>query len=356
MTSFRKMARVGTLASIGAITVALAVAGCGTSGAGTPAPSGTGSGSAPAADLKIGLSVAKLSDPFLLAMIANAQQTATEQGVTLLPPTNANSDPAKQSTDVQTTLSQSPNAILISPTDAKAIVPAILKANQMNIPVITLDQAPGGGKVAMVVRADNVGMGKTGCEEMGRILNGQGTVLELQGQLTDVNGRDRSTGFADCMKSEFPNIKLVQKPTDWAMDKATSAVQTVVSTQQIDGIFMASDYFIPGVQKSLTSLNKWVPVGQSGHVTLIGIDGTPEALGMIRKGYEDATVSQPANLYGEWAIKYAKAAAQGETFKAGPTDHGSTIVEVATGMADLLPAPLVTKKNVDDTTLWGNAK
>ncbi|MGC5224553.1 sugar ABC transporter substrate-binding protein [Micromonospora sp. DT81.3] len=301
------------------------------------------------------MAVAKLTDPFQLAMIDYAEQTASEVGATVMSPTNADSDPAKQTTDVQTTLTQSPDAIIVAPVDAKAIVPSITKANQQGIPVITIDQAPGGGEVAMVVRADNVAMGATGCEEMGRLLEGEGAVLELQGELSSTNGRDRSTGFSECMADNFPDITVVQKPTDWMMDKATDAVQTVLSTQEIDGIFMASDFFIPGVQKVLTSLNRWVAAGEDDHVALVGIDGAPEALELIRDGYQDATVSQPANLYGEWAIKYAIAAAAGEKFTAGPTDHDSEIVEVETGFADLLPAPLVTGENVDEDTLWGNA-
>jgi simple sugar transport system substrate-binding protein/ribose transport system substrate-binding protein len=45
----------------------------------------------------------------------------------------------------------------------------------------------------------------------------------------------------------------------------------------------------------------------------------------------------------------------GETFKPGPTDHGSTIVEISPGiLEDQLPAPVITKANVDDKALWGN--
>jgi simple sugar transport system substrate-binding protein/ribose transport system substrate-binding protein len=52
---------------------------------------------------------------------------------------------------------------------------------------------------------------------------------------------------------------------------------------------------------------------------------------------------------------YLKAAIEGKTVEAGPTDHNSTIVEVAPGvLEDQLDAPLVTKENVDDPALWGN--
>ena len=66
-------------------------------------------------------------------------------------------------------------------------------------------------------------------------------------------------------------------------------------------------------------------------------------------------ISQPADLYAKYGLFYIKAALAGQTFKPGPTDHGSTIVQRAPGiLEDQLPAPLVTKANVDDKSLWGN--
>lgn len=322
---------------------------------GCTATGSTDAGDSSSNDVKVGFSVQKLSNQFQLAMIADAKKFSADAGITLMEPTSADSDPAKQATDIQTILTQSPDAIIVSPVDAKAIVPSVTKANQAEIPVISIDEAPEGGEVYMVVRADNIGMGETACQSMGETLAGKGTVLELQGDLASTNGRDRSAGFQDCMQKNFPDIKVVSQPTDWALDKATAAVQTVGSTQQLDGVFMASDYFIPGVQKTLQSLNMWKPVGEVGHVALVGIDGEPAALDLIRDRYQDSTVSQPANAYAEWAVNYAKAAAAGETFEPGETDHDSEIVKVDTGLADLLTAPLVTAENVNDDTLWGNA-
>ena len=66
-------------------------------------------------------------------------------------------------------------------------------------------------------------------------------------------------------------------------------------------------------------------------------------------------MSQPADLYAKYGIMYLKEAIEGKTFKPGPTDHDSNIVEVAPGvLEDQLAAPLVTKENVDDKNLWGN--
>jgi ABC-type sugar transport system substrate-binding protein len=74
----------------------------------------------------------------------------------------------------------------------------------------------------------------------------------------------------------------------------------------------------------------------------------------IRDGYVDATVSQPLDLYSKYALQYSLDAIAGKPVKAGPTDHGSEIVPFKGSLEDALHAPLVTKKNVNDPTLWGN--
>ncbi|MFJ4172091.1 sugar ABC transporter substrate-binding protein [Paenarthrobacter sp. NPDC089714] len=345
MTSPNTITRMGIATALG-LAATLSFTAC----ASTTPSNGSSAGGA-----TIGYAGSKLTDPFQIALTKATQNEATKQGVNLLPPTNANADPAKQVTDIQTTLAKSPKSLIINPVDAKAIVPAIQKANNQKVPVITVDQAPESGNVAMIVRADNLAMGKQACEQIGKALSGKGTVLDLQGDLSSTNGRERSQGFADCLKSEFPNMTVVQKPTNWEMDKATNAAQTLLSSSSIDGIFMASDFFVPGIQKVLQDLNKWQPVGTPGHVALVGIDGTSDALKLIRDGYQDATIAQPLNDYAKYSIQYANEAATGKTFSEGPTDHGSTITKNSAGqLADSLPSPVVTKANADDKTLWAN--
>ncbi|MGO4429228.1 sugar ABC transporter substrate-binding protein, partial [Streptomyces sp. MCAF7] len=96
------------------------------------------------------------------------------------------------------------------------------------------------------------------------------------------------------------------------------------------------------------------PAGSDGHITIISNDGIPEELDAIRSGKIDATLSQPADLYAKYALEYAKAALDGKKFKPGKTDHDSEIVKIKNGLEDQLPAPLVTKENVDDKKLWAN--
>ncbi|GMA88359.1 hypothetical protein GCM10025868_36090 [Angustibacter aerolatus] len=267
-----------------------------------------------------------------------AGSQAKAQSVDLLPAVNADADAAKQSTDVQTLIGRGVKGLIVVPVDSKAIVPAIKQANAKNIPVVTVDLGADSGKIAMIVRADNVYMGTAGCEYMGKQAAGKGTVLNLQGDLATQNGQDRSKGFTECMSSKFPGITVVSKPMKWAPEECATQAQTVLSTQKIDGIFEGSESVcLASVQKVLTTQKKDAKVGESGHITVVGIDGSPAGLDAIRAGQMDAIISQPLDLYAKYGIQYVKDAMAGKTFTAGKTDHDSTIVQNGESLEDQRP-------------------
>jgi simple sugar transport system substrate-binding protein/ribose transport system substrate-binding protein len=123
----------------------------------------------------------------------------------------------------------------------------------------------------------------------------------------------------------------------------------------VKGIYMhAGGVHLAPTLQVLKQKGLLVPPDDPKHVVVVPNDGIPQEFEAIRKGDIDATVSQPADLYARYALFYAKAAVEGKTFKPGPTDHDSTIIQLPNGLEDQLPAPLVTKDNVDDKNLWGN--
>ena len=158
------------------------------------------------------------------------------------------------------------------------------------------------------------------------------------------------------MAESFPDIELIEQPTYWKTDRATSVAQTVVtSTPDLAGIYMQSDaVMLAGVLNVLKSADRLTKVGEPEHIYLVSIDGTPYALEQIRDGLLDAAISQPLNLYVKYGLEYLQDAVAGETFAVGPTDHDSRIEDFNGNLMDLLPAPIVTSANVDDPLLWAN--
>ena len=304
----------------------------------------------------LGISMPFLGNTFMVVQANLLADGAKKAGIKTLPVANADRDPGKQISDFQNLISLGARGIIVIATDSEAIIPALKYAEDKSVPVVSLDIGPNGGKLAMIVRANNYKMGEDACMATGKALGGKGSALSLMGDLATINGRDRSAGYRDCLAKNFPDIKLIEKPTYWKSDVATSVTQTVVTaTPDLGAIFMQTDAgMISGVVNVLKSAGKLKQVGEPGHVFLVGIDGAPQALQAIRDGWLDLSISQPLDLYVKYGFEYLQAAVDGKSYKPGPTDHNSEIVTFNGNLMDALPAPLVTKQNVDDKTLWGN--
>jgi ribose transport system substrate-binding protein len=309
-----------------------------------------------AQNFTLGYSTGFLQDPFQVIQADRVMAEAKKAGLKTLPVANANNDPGKQITDFHNLISEGAQGILLVARDSEAIVPALNFAATKNVPVVAIDMGPAGGKAAMVVRADNIRMGADACALTGKALGGKGTVLSLMGDQATQNGRDRTSGFANCMKKDFPDIKLIEQPTYWQAEKATAIAQTIVtSTPDLGAIYMQSDaVMLPGVLNVLNSAGKLKKVGEPGHIFLVSIDGTPFAHQKIREDLLDAAMSQPQDQYVKWGLFYLTGAVAGKSFGPGPTDHDSRIEIVNGNPMDMLPAPTVTKANVDDPLLWAN--
>ncbi|MFG2136836.1 sugar ABC transporter substrate-binding protein [Streptomyces sp. NPDC048650] len=309
-----------------------------------------------AAGGKVGIDMPRTDTDFW-----NSYQQYIEKGldkgeVAALPLSNSQNDIAKVVSDVQALTDQGAKAIVMAPQDTGAVSAELDRLAAKKIPVVSVDTRPDAGKVYMVVRADNRAYGRKSCEYLGKRLGGRGRVAELQGDLSSINGRDRSQAFASCMKQRFPKITVHELATDWKGEVASAKLQSLLAQHKdIDGIYLqAGGAFLQPTLALLEQKKRLVPAGTDGHITIISNDGIPDELAAIRAGKIDATLSQPADLYAEYALYYARAALDGKTFRPGPTGHGSTIVRIKNGLEDQLPAPLVTKATVDDAKLWAN--
>jgi simple sugar transport system substrate-binding protein/ribose transport system substrate-binding protein len=326
---------------------------CGSSSSG----SGTAASAAPQGGGKVGVDFPRADSDFWNSFNKYVPKMAGEMGVDLMPPTNSQNDVSKLVANTQALVSQGAKAIIMAPQDTGAIATTLDQLAGKKIPVVTVDTRPDKGPTYMVVRADNRAYGEKACKFLGDKLGGKGKVVEFQGALSSVNGRDRSEAFAECMKTNYPGITVFAEPTEWEGTKAAAALQTRLTQHpDINGIYMqAGGVFLAPTLQVLKSKNLLVPPTDPKHIFIVSNDGIPQEFQGIRDGQIDATVSQPADLYAKYALTYAKAALEGKTFKPGATDHQSTIVDVGGGrLEDQLPAPLVTKDNVDDPNLWGN--
>ncbi|MGW5463928.1 sugar ABC transporter substrate-binding protein [Streptomyces sp. NPDC003996] len=327
--------------------------------------SGSGTASTSSDAPLVGADYPRSDTDFWNSYIKYTPEFAKKLGLSLKT-TNSQNDVAKLTANVQTFISQGVKGIAMAPQDTAAIAPTLGQLEAKKIPVVTVDTRPDTGKVFMVVRADNRAYGEKACQFLGTKLNGKGKVVMLEGGLDSINGRDRTEAFNDCMKKNYPGIKVFGEATNWDGAVAAQKLQTdLTANPDIKGVYMESSFALSGTLQVLKQRGLLVDPKDKKHVFIVSNDGIPEELKAIAAGKIDATVSQPADLYAKYALYYVKAAIDGKTFKPGKTDHNSTIIQVRDGvLEDQLSAPLVTgdggtyggvsSVKSNDTSLWGN--
>jgi simple sugar transport system substrate-binding protein/ribose transport system substrate-binding protein len=322
------------------------------------APMAAGGPAQKGATVKIGVSLAGYSTDFWSSYVAFEKAAAQKYGVSLVGPISSDGDAGKQATQIRSLIDQGVSALVINPVDSAAIAPTLAYAASKHVPVVSVDVAPTQGKVYMIVRADNVLYGQSACKYIGSHVKGPGHVAMLEGDLASINGLDRKNGFLTCMKANYPNLTVVEYATKWDTPTAVNDAKTALSTySDLKGIYVHWSGPVPGIIAAEKADGKFTKVGTPGHIVLFSDDGTPQEHGWIRAGEEDATISQPANLYAQFAVYYAKQALASAKYRAGmKTNHGSTIVNLLGNLEDAIVAPVVSKANVNDPGLWGNYK
>jgi simple sugar transport system substrate-binding protein/ribose transport system substrate-binding protein len=327
--------------------------------AGSPASSSAKAGAT------IGVDYPRSDTDFWNSFISYTPKFAKSLHVSLKT-TNSANDIAKLAANVQTLISEGVKGVVIAPQDTAAVIPTLKLLSSKHIPAVSIDTRPDSGSVFMVVRADNKAYGSKACKFLGTKLHGKGKVVMLEGDVASINGRDRTTAFAACMKKSYPGIKVFGEPSKWDAATAASQLATVLGANpDIRGVYMESSFALSGTLQVLKQHGLLNPGAGPKHVYIVSNDGIPEELKDIGKGLIDATVSQPADLYAKYGLWYVQQAIAGKTFKPGKTDHNSTIIKVRAGLLeDQLSAPLVTKDGATfggiasvkytNMSLWGN--
>ena len=315
----------------------------------------------------IGYAAPSLADEGQVAIQRGAQTAADGQGWNFTT-TDAGRDAARQIEQIDTLLARGVSAIVMVPVDSAALTVAVEKANKQGVPIIAIDRTTTGGDLLVTVQSDNYLAGQQAAERMVELLTEKygeprGLVLELQGTLGTNVAQERGGGFNDVM-AEYENITVLSKPTDWDPDTGGQTVATALAGEHadIDGIYWHSDAIGLGVVPALERLQRMQPVGEEGHIFLVGIDGMPGMLEYIREGKVDATMSQNLLDLGQVALELLSdhlaetpVPTSGEITRDGAPWSPATIETVETGPLVNLATTPIDKTNVDDPGHWGNA-
>jgi ribose transport system substrate-binding protein len=276
------------------------------------------------------------------AILEGIKKKAAEAGL-VMQVFGCKSDPQLQLTQILQAVTRKPDALLINPFDPKLIVAGVKRANEANIPIFIIENPPPEGKFLGLADFDNEAGGAMGADELAKLIGEKGVVLEALGSNQP---QLRHKGFTERMRAKYPDIEVRSLNTEWVannphkIDNANNIVlHTLTQDPNVIGVFSDNDQMVPSVVSALRQIRKLVPVGQQGHVAIVGVNGTPGALDRIRKGTQDASVGKDPNGNAGIILNQIIAYFEGKPFDA----KGQT------------KPILITKGNVDDPNLWGNS-
>ncbi|AQX55679.1 ribose ABC transporter substrate-binding protein RbsB [Priestia flexa] len=253
-------------------------------------------------DMKIGLSVSTLNNPFFVSLKNGVVKEAKKQGIEVIV-VDAQNDSAKQINDVEDLLQQGVNALLINPTDSSAISTAVQSANGIGVPVVTLDRSAEKGKVEALVASDNVKGGQMAAEYVVKTLGENAKVAELEGVPGASATRERGSGFHNIADEQLDVV--AKQSADFDRTKGLTVMENVLQgNPDIQAVFAHNDEMALGAIEAITSSGK--------DIAVIGFDGNEDALKAVESGALTATVAQQPELIGELAVNAAKDVLQGK--------------------------------------------
>jgi len=287
------------------LVLALAAGACAPATPAAPSATATPAAAQPK-EIVLGLSLSTLNNPFFVTLKEGAERAAAQYGVKLIV-VDAQDDPAKEAANIEDLIQKKVSALLINPTDTKAVVPSIQKANQAGIPVFTVDRAAEGGEIVSHIASDNVAGGRMAAEFLCKALNGKGKVVELEGIPGTSAARDRGKGFNDYLKEKCPGLEVVaRQPADFNRAKGLQVFENILQAQpQIDGVFAHNDEMVLGAIQAAEA------AGRTG-IIFVGFDAIDDAVKAVKEGKLAATVAQQPAEMGRLAVEMAVKYLRGE--------------------------------------------
>ena len=257
---------------------------------------------------KIGLIVSTLNNPFFVDLKTGIENQAKKLGydVVVLDPQN---DPAKEVSNMEDISVKDVDVVLLNPVDSDSAIASVMVANNLDLPVITVDRAANGGEVVSHVASDNAEGGKMAAQYLINQLGDNANIVELEGIAGSSATRDRGAGFDNEIENSNLNI-ITKQSADFDRTKGLSVMENIIQSKgDIDAVFAQNDEMALGALKALQDANM-------DNVLVVGFDATDDAVASVNKGEMSATIAQQPILIGETAVNLTHRFLSGETVEA----------------------------------------
>lgn len=285
--------------------VALLLASCSSGDAGD-----AGEGSSSSGERSFALVTGTKGSPFYEAMNCGAQAAAKDAGVkvTLAAPDTWGA--ASQLPVLDSVAAQSPDALLVVPTDVNALTDRLKSIKERGAPIVELDQKVEDDSVSVSrIASDDSEGGRKAAKAMAELIGGKGKVMAISSPPGTDQQYVRVGAFEKELKENYPDITFLG--AEFALNDVTAAAGFVTSRLASDpdlaGVFVANDVNAVGAVAGLNEANA------VGKVKVVAYDAADTEIQALKDGSIQALIAQDPYTEGHLGVETALKALNGES-------------------------------------------
>jgi ribose transport system substrate-binding protein len=249
-------------------------------------------------------------DEFYITMNCGAQAEARKLGV------NLNfQGPNKFAADQQTPIvnavaAKKPDAVLVAPTDTKAMFAPIKQLADNGSKIVLVDTTLEQPDLAVSqIASDNEGGGKVAAQTLGKLIGGKGKVFVVNVNPGISTTDARAKGFEEGAKAAGMQY-VGQQYDDDDPAKAAAIVKSVLAKNpDLKGIFATNLFSAEGAATGIRE------AGKKDQVKIVGFDAGPKQVKDLQQGLVQALIAQKPADIGAQGVQQAYAALTGKPTK-----------------------------------------
>lgn len=180
------------------------------------------------------------------AMTDGAKAEFEKMGIEVVATSDAQFDPSKQATDIETTMALKPDILLSLPVDpvsgTRAFKPAVDAGCRIIFADNGVDEYKAGQEYVGIVTGDQYGMGRAAAKLMAEAIGSKGKIGVIYYDVDYLVTNNRDNEFVRTILSDYPDIEIVAM-SGFSAENATGEVATAMMTQNPDlnGIYVSWD-------------------------------------------------------------------------------------------------------------------
>ena len=297
------------------------VVGC-TTGSETPAPAPSGSGAdRPAGKrLKVGMLPKLVGIDYFNECQKGAQEAASELGIDLTYDGPSTDKVELQVQMIDEWIALGYDAIAVSPNDPEVIAPALKRARDAGIVVLTWDadaNPTSSGRQVFVNQCPVADVGSRLVDLMADAIGGKGKTVIVTGSATSPNQNAWMQAMRAHLKEKYPQIELLETlvPDENQNRARQMTLDLLTAEPELAGVWGITSVALPGVAEAVKQ------AGKTGKVFVTGLSLPSTVKGYVKDGTIPRFVLWSPKDLGYLTIHAAKALAD-QQLDPGTRDFG----------------------------------